>query len=71
MVLLGTRYHNWGPVSAETQAAFLSGYQAVRPLSQAEGTWLDVLVLWRTLQTVPAGDDPMGWGRSAARLAAG
>jgi homoserine kinase type II len=64
-VLLGTRYHNWGPVSAEVRAEFLTGYQSERPLSPAEACWLDILLLWQALAMVPPGDDPTGWGPSA------
>jgi homoserine kinase type II len=64
-VLLGTRYHDWGPVPAEVRAAFVAGYGAVRPLTPAEADWLDILLLWQNLAWVPAGDDPTGWGASA------
>jgi homoserine kinase type II len=64
-VLLGTRYHNWGPVSAEVRTEFLAGYQATRPLTPAEAGWLDILLLWQALAMVPPGDDPTGWGPSA------
>lgn len=64
-VLLGTRYHNWGPVSAEVRAEFLAGYQCGRPLTPAEAGWLDILLLWQALAMVPPGDDPTGWGPSA------
>ena len=64
-VVLGTRYHNWGPVSAEVRAAFLTGYESVRPLTPAEAGWLDILLLWQGLTMVPPGDDPTGWGPSA------
>jgi homoserine kinase type II len=63
-VLLGTRYHNWGPVSAEVRAEFLTGYQSERPLTPAEAGWLDILLLWQGLAMVPPGDDPTGWGPS-------
>jgi homoserine kinase type II len=64
-VLLGTRYHNWGPVSAEVRAEFLTGYESERPLTPAEVGWLDILLLWQGLAMVPPGDDPTGWGPSA------
>jgi homoserine kinase type II len=64
-VLLGTRYHNWGPVPAEVRAEFLNGYQSARPLSPAEAGWLNILVLWQAMAMVPPGDDPTGWGPSA------
>ncbi|MDI5938677.1 phosphotransferase [Micromonospora sp. PTRAS2] len=64
-VLLGTRYHDWGPVPPEAQAQFLAGYQAVRPLTSAEAGWWDILLLWQALAMVPPGEDPTGWGPSA------
>jgi len=64
-VLLGTRYHNWGPVPAEVRAEFLTGYRSERPLTPAEAGWLDMLVIWQALAMVPPGDDPAGWGPSA------
>jgi homoserine kinase type II len=64
-VLLGTRYHNWGPVPAEVRAEFLAGYQSERPLTPAEARWLNILVLWQAMAMVPPGDDPTGWGPSA------
>jgi len=64
-VLLGTRYHDWGPVPPEVRADFIAGYRSVRPLPPAEAAWLDILVLWQTLALVPPGDDPTGWGPSA------
>jgi homoserine kinase type II len=63
-VMLGTRFRDWGPVSAEVRATFLSGYQSVRQLTPAEERWRDVLVLWYALALVPPGDDPTGWGPS-------
>lgn len=64
-VVLGTRFRNWGPVSAEVRATFLSGYQSVRRLTPLEEHWWDVLVLWHALALVPPGEDPTGWGVSA------
>lgn len=46
---LGTRYHNWGPVSAETHAAFLNSYQSIYPLTAAEQRWLPVLLTWHSI----------------------
>jgi homoserine kinase type II len=63
--LLGTRYHNWGPVPAEVRTEFLAGYQAVCPLTPAEASWLDILLLWQAMAMVPSDDDPTGWGPSA------
>ncbi|MEU7841252.1 phosphotransferase [Micromonospora sp. NPDC049114] len=63
-VLLGTRYHDWGPVSADVRAEFLTSYQSERPLTPAEAGWLDILLLWQALAMVPPGDDPTGWGPS-------
>ena len=64
-VMLGTRFRDWGPVSAEVRATFLSGYQSERRLTPAEEGWWDVLVLWYALLLVPRGDDPTGWRSSA------
>ncbi|CCH19277.1 phosphotransferase [Micromonospora lupini] len=64
-VLLGTRYHNWGPVSADVRAEFLTSYQSERPLTPAEAGWLTILLLWQALAMVPPGDDPTRWGPSA------
>jgi len=64
-VMLGTRFRDWGPVSAEVRTMFLSGYQSVRRLTPYEASWWDVLVLWYALALVPPGDDPTGWGPSA------
>lgn len=64
-VMLGTRFRDWGPVSAAVRTTFLSGYQSVRRLTQHEAAWWDVLVLWYALALVPPGVDPTGWGPSA------
>ncbi|MFC3988179.1 phosphotransferase enzyme family protein [Actinoplanes siamensis] len=64
-ILLGTRYHDWGPVPAEVRAGFLAGYQAVCPLTPDEASWLEILLLWQAMAMVPPGDDPTGWGPSA------
>lgn len=66
-VLLGTRFHHWGPVSPDVHAAFLDGYRSQRRLSATEVAWWDTLVLWSTLAMVPTGDDPTGWGPAALR----
>ncbi|UQU68431.1 phosphotransferase [Couchioplanes caeruleus] len=67
-VLLGTRYHDWGPVPGHVRADFLAGYRAVRPPTPAEGSWLELLVLWQALEMVPPGDDRTGWAASALSL---
>lgn len=67
-VLLGTRFHDWGPVSAEVHARFLDGYQAVSPLTRAEAAWWDVLVLWCSLAMIPDGEDSAGWRAAALSL---
>lgn len=64
-VMLGTRFRDWGPVSADVRALFLSGYESVRPLAPVESRWWDILVLWYALAFVPPGDDPTGWGPAA------
>ncbi len=69
-VLLGTRFHAWGPVSPAVHASLRAGYETVRRLTPLEARWWDVLVLWAALAMVPAGEDPTGWGAAAGRLAA-
>lgn len=64
-VVLGTRFRNWGPVSADVRRGFLAGYESVRALTPVEAGWWDVLVLWQALAIVPPGDDPTGWRSSA------
>lgn len=66
-VLLGTRFRDWGPVSAEVRSWFLDGYQSTSPLSPIESDWWDVLVAWSSLGMVPAGEDPTGWRSAALR----
>jgi homoserine kinase type II len=68
-VLLGTQIHHWGPVSEQVRAVFLEGYRSESQLSEGEAQWWAILVLWISLLMVPQGDDPTGWGASAARRA--
>lgn len=70
-VMLGTRFRNWGPVSGEVRAEFLSGYQCARQLTPVEAGWWDALVLWHALALVPPGGDPTGWAPSALSHLAG
>jgi homoserine kinase type II len=67
-ILLGTRYHDWGPVPAAVHAEFVTGYESERPLTPAEADWVDILLLWQGLEMVPSGADPTGWGPSALSL---
>jgi homoserine kinase type II len=60
-VLLATLFRNWAPTSADVRKVFLEGYQSVRRLTSLEREWLEVLVLCRSIQAIPAGDDPTGW----------
>lgn len=64
-VLLGTVFHDWGPVPAGVRSRFRAGYESVTPLTAVEAAWWDALVLWFSLAMVPAGDDPQGWGAAA------
>lgn len=64
-VLLGTRFHDWGPVSSEVRSQLLDGYQSVRPFTAAESAWWPILVLWASLMMVPAVEDEAGWGLAA------
>jgi len=64
-VLLGTKFHNWAPVSSDTHTELIAGYQSIRPLSATETAWLPVLILWSTLCMIPGGNDPADWAASA------
>jgi homoserine kinase type II len=64
-VMLGTRYHNWGPVPRRVRQDFLEGYRSVVGLSDEALRWWEALVLWYSWALVPSGDDPTGW-RAAA-----
>ncbi len=66
-VMLGTRFRDWGPVSAAVRADFLSGYQSQHCLVPAEARWWDILVLWFSLALIPEGEDATGWGSAALR----
>ncbi|WP_212755281.1 phosphotransferase enzyme family protein [Flexivirga aerilata] len=66
-VLLGTRFHDWGPVSPAVRQALRDGYESHRRLTTAEASWWEPLVLWHALLFVPDGDDPTGWGDAALR----
>lgn len=68
-VLLGTLFHDWGPVPATVHRQLLDGYRSVSALTADELVWWDVLVLWNTMLFVPPGDDPTGWGAAAEALA--
>lgn len=69
-VLLGTRFHDWGPVSSNVHQVFLDGYQSVLELTPAERRWWLVLVLWYSAMMIPAGQDqdPTGWESAAAAM---
>lgn len=67
-VLLGTLFHDWGPVPRRTKEQFVAGYASVRPLSPQEQRWLPVLVTYYSLAFVPGADDPAGWGAAALEL---
>lgn len=64
-VLLGTLFRDWGPVSDTVRTQLRAGHESERPLSPAEASWWDALVLWWSLMMIPAGDDPTGWGVAA------
>lgn len=67
-VLLGTRFHDWGPVSASVRKALVDGYQSVRKLTPVEAEWLPLLVLWYSVLMIPAGEDPTGWESEALAM---
>lgn len=64
-VLLGTRFRDWGPVSASVRAELRAGYESARRLTPLEAAWWDTVVLWQSLAMVPPGEDPHGWGAAA------
>jgi len=64
-VMLGTVFRDWGPVPQAVRVQFRAGYESERPLSAAEASWWDALVLWWSLALIPAGDDPTGWCAAA------
>lgn len=68
-VMLGTRFREWAPVTADVRTALRRGYESRRPLTEAEADWWDTLVLWPSLALIPPGDDPTGWGTEALRVA--
>lgn len=64
-VLLGTRFHDWGPVSADVHAALLDGYQSRSRLSATEASWWKPLVLWFSLTMAPVAGESSLWISSA------
>ena len=46
---LGTRYHNWGPVSQAVHQTFLASYRTIQPLTPTEAAWLPLLLCWHSL----------------------
>lgn len=67
-VLLGTRFHDWGPVSPAVSAEFRAGYESVRPLTDAEAAWWRPLRRWHSWAMVSPGADPTGWAAAAREL---
>lgn len=57
--MIGTWFHDWAPVSADAQGAFVDSYVARRPLSEDERAWLDPAIGWIMLG--------MGWIDEARR----
>ena len=64
-VLLGTRFHDWGPVPDDVHAGLLEGYESHRQLTPAEASWWRPLLLWYSLMMAPVAGDPAGWIESA------
>jgi homoserine kinase type II len=48
-VHLGTRFRQWGAVSAEVHAAFVAGYESIHRLIGAERAWLPALMTWHSI----------------------
>ncbi len=53
-VHLATQFHDWGPLDATAQAAFLHSYSAHAPLSAVEQAWLPTLMAWHSLALLRA-----------------
>ena len=64
-VLLGTRFHNWAPVSVGVHATLLDGYASEGRLTPAEASWWKPLVLWYSLRIAPTEGDAAAWTASA------
>jgi homoserine kinase type II len=64
-VLLGTRFRDWGPVTADVRDGFVAGYVSQVPLTGPERRWWAPLVLWYSLAMIPPGPDATGWGAAA------
>lgn len=64
-VLLGTRFTDWDPVTAEVRTEFLRGYESVNPLTPVEARWWGVLVLWYSLAMIPASGQSSMWLHAA------
>jgi homoserine kinase type II len=48
-VHLGTRFRQWGPVSADVHEAFRAGYESRQPLTEAEQMWLPALMVCHSI----------------------
>lgn len=60
-VYLGTRFTHWAPTTRSARVALCEGYGSVRPLSDAEERWLEILTLWYGLAAVPDGTGREAW----------
>ncbi|MFC4242726.1 phosphotransferase enzyme family protein [Gryllotalpicola reticulitermitis] len=58
---LGTLFTDWGPTAPDIRRAFREGYEAVRPLSDAERGWLEILTLWLGLRAAQSQPEPARW----------
>ncbi|MBO0883390.1 MAG: phosphotransferase [Mycobacterium sp.] len=69
--LLGTHFHNWGPLTPEALDAFLAAYQTQLPFSAKERAWLAVLSLRNAIGFAQQpGPMQEQWVAAAERLAA-
>ncbi|MDJ0394079.1 phosphotransferase [Rhodococcus sp. G-MC3] len=59
-VYLGTLFTDWRPTPEAARNIFRTGYESVRPLSPAEDSWFEILVLWLGIAAIPE-NDSAGW----------
>lgn len=63
-VLLATRFTTWRPASPAAREHLLAGYRSRAKLTAIEESWLEAVILWLGLQSIPAGGDPDGWAEA-------
>ena len=67
-VMLTTRFTDWRPTPDAVRRQFLGGYESVRTLEAGEAAWLDPLVLWIAVESIPWMPDPQGWAQAVEQM---